>query len=104
MVHLSSLSPQRTRPSPDRPNLTKRRIALRTMAHLSEDETVAKMGHPVFRCGPPSPNVNASQRVRPLMALMWRLLSDDYTEKRLAIDRLRIFSNVVFRSEPTPRE
>src|SRR5216683_6526621 len=32
-----------------------RRIVLRTMAHLRDDETVAKMGHPDFRCGPPSP-------------------------------------------------
>jgi hypothetical protein len=31
-----------------------RRIALRAMAHLSDDETVAKMGHPNLDVGHPA--------------------------------------------------
>ena len=32
-----------------------RSAAPQQRAHLSDDETVAKMGHPDFRCGPPAP-------------------------------------------------
>ena len=30
--------------------------------HLTDDKTVAKIGHPDFRCGPPVPNLCESER------------------------------------------